>query len=45
MSNKMFEWEKIQQSDKAAAKNKQDELKEKISKLQEDKVALNAKAR
>jgi hypothetical protein len=45
ISNKMFEWEKIQQGDKVAAKAKQEELKEKIAKLQEEKVSLNQKSR
>jgi len=45
MSNKMFEWEKIQQSDKATAKTKQDDLKDKIAKLQEEKGNLNHKIR
>ena len=39
MSNKMFEWEKVQQGDRAAAKAKQDELKEKMGKVQEEKAA------
>ena len=45
MSNKMFEWEKIQQADKSISKAKQEELKEKIVKLQEEKGIGNQKGR
>lgn len=45
ISNKIFEWEKIQQSDKSAAKLKQDEFKGKITKLKEDKTALDQRIR
>lgn len=45
ISNKIFEWEKIQQGDKAAAKSKQDEFKAKVAKLKEEKTSLDQKIR
>lgn len=41
ISNKTFEWEKIQQNDRSLAKNKQQELKDKISQHLNDKAALD----
>lgn len=45
ISNKLFEWEKVQQSDRAAAKTKQDELKGKITKLKEEKTTQDQRIR
>lgn len=45
MSAKLFEWEKVAQGERAAAKNRQDELKEKIARLQDERTALTQKAR
>jgi len=45
MSNKTFEWERIQQSDRNTFKMRQEELKDKISKLQTDKNNLEQRVK
>lgn len=41
LSNKTFEWEKVLQSERNAAKARQEELKEKIVSMQSEKSKLN----
>ena len=45
MSNKNYEWERLQQTDRNAFQAKQDTLRDQMGKLQRDKSDLEGKIR